>query len=161
MLAGKTTLIPLDLTHLVIADQGVQRMIHGAQREDSVSIGTTLAANIRPMFHDLLLFFANTYKDVFGLVEGPPLHDPVAVAALLPDSTLSFDDRDGERWHVEVVINGVHSKDKKTVGQLGRTVVTKADGKGVRIPRGLDVDKFWGLIDQALVNVEQILMMET
>ena len=148
-------MIPLDLTHLVIANQEVQAMIlNGGEREPNQT-KSILAMNLRPMFHDLLLFFAETYRNVFGLREGPPLHDPVAVAAILPESVISFDDNDGEKWHVKVVTDGSHGTNPVIVGQLGRTIISKSDGSGVRIPRGLDIQCFWNLIGQALENVEK------
>ena len=158
MLAAKTILIPLDLTHLVLADNKVQRMIYDSARAKPPAKSSELAENLRPMFHDLLMFFAGTYRNVFGLTSGPPLHDPIAVAAILPESLISFDDRDGERWHVEIVTDGSHGKDNTMVRQLGRTVIAKAGRNGVRIPRGVDTKCFWELIDQALSDVEQSLM---
>ena len=35
------------------------------------------------MLHSLLSFFAHTYATVFGITQGPPLHDPLAVAVIL------------------------------------------------------------------------------
>lgn len=38
------------------------------------------------LFVELLLFFEKTYKDVFNFQNGPPLHDPLAVAYVIdPD----------------------------------------------------------------------------
>ena len=89
----------------------------------------------------------------------PPLHDPVAVAAVLaPDM---FDDGDGERFSVYVVREGDdtfadHRRHGENIRQCGRTIVKMLDkGKaGVRIPRSLDVAKFWHLIDIALSAAE-------
>jgi uridine nucleosidase len=38
---------------------------------------------LRRMFHGLLTFFASTYANVFGISDGPPLHDPLAIAVIL------------------------------------------------------------------------------
>ena len=105
------------------------------------------------------MFFANTYADVFGIAAGPPLHDPIAVAVLLDQihgQDLDFDDRDGERWYIRVVTDGLHSELAEERGQVGRTIATKAaKGKGgVRIPRGLNVRRFWDLLDQCLHRAE-------
>jgi uridine nucleosidase len=104
-------------------------------------------------------FFAATYADVFSITEGPPLHDPLAVAAAYnPDI---FDDRGGERFHVDIVTQGLHSKDKSKVGELGRTKVTKLpNGEGgCRIPRGVNLDAFWGSIESALTRADTVSPM--
>ncbi len=41
------------------------------------------ATPFRQAVQQLLLFFAETYRTVFGFAEGPPLHDPCAVAYVL------------------------------------------------------------------------------
>lgn len=113
------------------------------------------------MFHDLLVFFAHTYSEVYGLTEGPPLHDPIAVAVLLEDvagTNMKFADGGGERWHVDVVTDGLHSRDEAERGQVGRTVVTKSsDHGGVRIPRSLQVESFWKLIEHCIQAAEKAI----
>lgn len=153
-LAGKTTLIPLDLTHQVLATKNMQQLIlYGSSASSGVG-----ASKIRHLYHDLLLFFAKTYAEVFGITVGPPLHDPLAVAVILSDhlsEMLSFDDRGGERWHVDVVIDGIHSDVDEDRGQLGRTKIVKVGRDGVRIPRGLDIPLFWNVVDKCLTIAEQ------
>lgn len=112
------------------------------------------------MLHDLLMFFAHTYADVFGLVGGPPLHDPLAVAVILADNMehgVDFDDRGGERWLVDVVTDGLHSEVDEERGQVGRTRVSRVEsgGGGVRIPRGLDVGAFWALMEGCVGRAEE------
>ena len=159
VLAGKTTLIPLDVTHLARATPDMQqRLLHDARGS-----GNAKPSALRQMLHDLLGFFAHTYDTVFGLSDGPPLHDPLAVAVLL--DALKFDDRSetgagGERWVVDVVTAGQHAPEHAdgvgTVGEraetnmLGRTVLRRlepelrtAEHHGVRVPRGVDVTWFW------------------
>jgi purine nucleosidase len=65
------TMVPLDMTHTAL----VTRRVLDAIAEQLM---TPLAALVR----DLLMFFAKTYRNVFGF-ESPPLHDPCAVAFLL------------------------------------------------------------------------------
>ena len=144
-LAAKTTLIPLDLTHQVLGTKEVQsRVLHAATLK-----------NIGQLFYDILMFFAHTYDEIYGLSEGPPLHDPIAVAVLLDDQSDSnplFDDKEKERWHVKVETNGSHGASKIEGFQLGRTTVKKvAHGEnGVRIPKKLDVKRFWNTIEGCL-----------
>ena len=103
------------------------------------------------MLHDLLMFFAHTYASVFGITTGPPLHDPIAVAVLLEAGleAITFDDHMGERWLVNVVTEGLHSERDDERGQLGKTIIEAAgNGEGgVRIPRGLDVKRFWDVLE--------------
>ena len=115
------------------------------------------AATLRKLFSDLLVFFATTYRDVFGLVDGPPLHDPIAIAVLLDETGLAFDDHGGERWNVDVVTNGQHSDKDEERGQLGRTIISKAEGNGIRIPRSMQVERFWELLQDALTTAETML----
>ncbi|KAI4099582.1 MAG: hypothetical protein LQ339_005880 [Xanthoria mediterranea] len=157
LVARKTTLIPLDLTHQVLATRAVQeRLLHGP----SVSVGKG-ASDVRQLFNELLLFFAHTYADVFGISNGPPLHDPLAVAVILSEGyeDLKFDDCKGERWDVNVVTDGIHSDDDHERGQVGRTVISpsKERGIGVRIPRGLNVELFWDTVEDCLRRVDERL----
>lgn len=149
-LAAKTTLIPLDLTHQVLAGKEVQDTMLQSSGMGSDVPETTL--NIRKLFHEILVFFAHTYSEVFGLTDGPPLHDPIAVAVLLDSlgGSRLFDNHVGERWHVRVVTDGLHSERDEERGQLGRTVITKAEGEGVRIPRRMNVTRLWVLIEICL-----------
>lgn len=79
------------------------------------------------MLHDLLTYFAETYARVFGISAGPPLHDPLAVAAMLPDSTTHL----GFQWKettVDVVVSGQ---------KLGMTVMGEADVERHKLEEGL------------------------
>ncbi|WEW55324.1 Uridine nucleosidase 1 [Emydomyces testavorans] len=161
ILAPKTTLITLDLTHQVLATQKVQSLILGTESMDD-----SKPSILRRILHDLLTFFASTYDTVFGIAAGPPLHDPVAVAVLfsnlnrsqMPDhlDLLRFDDNNGQRYVVEVTTDGSHGNDIQLTRELGRTVATKAaDAGGITIPGSMDVDKFWDIIVDCLQRAEK------
>ncbi len=146
-------MIPLDLTHQVLATKAVLEKL----RYVASNPASKFTSDVRQLFRELLLFFSHTYADVYGISEGPPLHDPLAVAVVLFDvgaMDLAFDDRDGERWHVSVVTDGDHSDDDHKTNQVGRTVISSASGGGVRIPRGLDVARFWDVIEDCLERVD-------
>ncbi|EKG17314.1 hypothetical protein MPH_05380 [Macrophomina phaseolina MS6] len=161
VIAPKTTIMPLDVTHQCLGTPSVQTKLlglpNGIPARDAAS--KPLPTPVRALFHEIMTFFAKTYAEEFALTAGPPLHDPLAVAATFaPDI---FDDR-GERFSVRVVTEGEHRADPalnladaQAVGQLGRTLVEKVEGDGVRIPRTLDVERFWGLIDAALAEAEK------
>ncbi|KAJ8217127.1 hypothetical protein LV164_000652 [Aspergillus fumigatus] len=160
-LAPKTTMIGLDLTHQVLASRSVQnRILHGS------SDSTKTPSVLRRMMHALLVFFAQTYDSVFGLSSGPPLHDPLAVAVAIsnlnptfakkhPDQALKFNDKNGERFAVDVVTDGIHSTNASETGQLGRTLATPMGGHGVAIPRGVDLEAFWNLILDCLTRADE------
>ncbi|GAP85954.2 putative DNA glycosylase [Rosellinia necatrix] len=167
VLAPKTTLVPLDLTHLVLATKDVQDLLlrgagapplpHGENGEVKVEAKSTL----RQMLVELLMFFAETYRDVFGIVEGPPLHDPLAVAAVLAGTSheIPFYDFDAagaagpgrrERFEVRVVTEGTVEDARLRGAQTGRTLarLLPPGAEGVRIPRGLDIGLFWKVIEE-------------
>lgn len=152
ILAAKTTLIPLDVTHQVLADASVQQqLLQGPTQTLQPGGLPDPSSMLRQMLHDLLMFFAHTYASVFGITTGPPLHDPIAVAVLLEAELgeITFDNHMDERWHVHVVTKGRHSERDDERGQLGRTIIEAVGdgGRGVRIPRGLDVGRFWDVLE--------------
>lgn len=156
-LANKTTLIPLDLTHKVLATAPVQhRLLNGPDPRDP-STATPPPTEIqplilRPLLHDLLTFFASTYANVYGITAGPPLHDPIAVAVILDAigaEKLGFDGMK-ERYTVKV--------DTSDTEQVGRTMVSlTSSGEGVTIPKSLDAEGFWDLVEECIVRAEDVL----
>jgi uridine nucleosidase len=145
-LSPKTVLIPLDLTHQAFATHSVQRkLLHGRQGHD------TKPTRLRQMFHELLMFFEHTYAAKFGLRDGPPLHDPLAIAVILSNlcggKLIKFDDNGGERWQVEVDLSPE---------QLGRTKAVKSE-VGVIIPRSLDLHQFWDMLNRCLHDADTVM----
>ncbi|OQO03337.1 hypothetical protein B0A48_11593 [Cryoendolithus antarcticus] len=154
VLAAKTTLVPLDLTHQFLATKEVQsNLLYGSgkvQNGQSPSL-------VRKLFVEILTFFAKTYADVFGLVEGPPLHDPLAVVAAFAPALL--DDRSGERFAIHVITDGDHGEEdhvRSGQSQCGRTIATKltTGEAGIRILRGLQECKIWSTVDEAIAKAE-------
>ena len=158
VLNKKMVMIPLDVTHSVLATGEVQQLLLHGRHERRVT-------PLRTMLVELLMFFARTYADVFGIVEGPPLHDPLAVAVVL-DGIVGvqipfYDFNDGEegrreRYEVSVVTEGSH-EDAQFGAETGRTVVKllPAGEEGVKIPRGLDVQRFWTVLEECLHSAEE------
>ncbi|EFX04413.1 uridine nucleosidase [Grosmannia clavigera kw1407] len=166
-LARKTTLIPLDLTHLVLATASVQDLLlHGPESvgKEASSSKAGGKTTLRTMLVELLNFFADTYKNVFGIVEGPPLHDPLAVAAVLigtaaeiPFYDYTDDDRSRhERFDVRVVTDGTSEEALAGTTETGRTVarLLEPGAEGVRIPRGLDIPMFWRVIEECCTRAD-------
>ncbi|KAI2640764.1 Inosine/uridine-preferring nucleoside hydrolase [Hypomontagnella submonticulosa] len=177
VLAAKTTLIPLDLTHLVLATQEVQDMLlHGPPLEEGKGTAESERkrqgrgkSDLRVMLVELVNFFASTYRDVFGIIEGPPLHDPLAVAAILTGTKyeIPFYDYDPksaegpsrrERFAVKVVTEGTLEDARVNGVQTGRTIVTllPPGSEGVRIPRGLDIPLFWRVIEECCEKADEV-----
>ncbi|KAI1083284.1 Inosine/uridine-preferring nucleoside hydrolase domain-containing protein [Whalleya microplaca] len=166
VLAAKTTLIPLDLTHLVLATSEVQELL--LYGPDGVKEGRG-KSDLRVMLVELLNFFAGTYRDVFGIVEGPPLHDPLAVAVALTGTEyeIPFYDYDPkapegpsrrERFEVKVVTEGSFEDALEKGAQTGRTIVKLLEpgSEGVRIPRGLDIKLFWKVIEECCQKADDV-----
>jgi uridine nucleosidase len=156
-LAAKTTLIPLDVTHQVLGNKAVLELLSNnyAGPDDKLADSA-----VRHLFLEIMMFFARTYETEFGMSEGPPLHDPIAVAATFAPEM--FDDQGGERFEVHVVKAGddnvfEHERNKKSVGQCGRTIARMLPkGKaGVRIPRTLKVPEFWEMINFSLDEADK------
>ncbi|KAI1810565.1 Inosine/uridine-preferring nucleoside hydrolase [Poronia punctata] len=174
VLRGKCTLVPLDLTHLVLADGGVQRLLLRGRDEDGKGEGEgegkgkEAKSTLRQMLVELLMFFAETYRDVFGIIEGPPLHDPLAVAAILTGTKweIPFYDFDPanpggpkqERFDVHVITEGSVEDALLNRAQTGRTVVKPLEPgqPGVRIPRGVDVDLFWRVVEECIQRADEV-----
>ena len=141
-------LIPLDLTHQVRATAEVEQLLFPDPTDPS-----TNKSIVRPMFKQILLYFASTYSSVSGIHDGPPLHDPLAVFAVLePDA---FDDRGDERWRVNVDTSNGERAGETTAVPLGTD--TNGDAireEGVRIPRSVHLGRFWDAVDNALRAAE-------
>lgn len=108
-------------------------------------------------------------REVFGIIEGPPLHDPLAVAAVLtgtpweipiyecdPNSSSEFPNK-RERFDIKVITEGTHEDALHRGSQLGRTVATPLPpgAEGVRIPRGLDIEKFWMVLEECVQKADE------
>jgi len=156
ILNKKTALIPLDVTHLVLATKDVQMLLLGGK-------GGEGKTTLRVMLVELLTFFAKTYAEVFGITEGPPLHDPLAVAVILDGikgvEIPFYDSKDGrkERYAVHVVTEGSH-EEAQAGAETGRTVVKLLpEGEdGVMIPRGLDIGRFWSVLEDCLERADEV-----
>ena len=157
ILNKKITMIPLDVTHQVLATKEVQALLLEGKFGQEKS-------TLRTMLVELLTFFAQTYSEVFGITKGPPLHDPLAVAVVLDGlngEEIPFYDFEGmgkkrERFDVTVVTDGTH-EDALLGAETGRTIAKLLpDGEnGVKIPRSLDTKRFWSVLEECLGRADE------
>jgi inosine-uridine nucleoside N-ribohydrolase len=118
------TMSPLEVTHQALATDEILFRLREAHRPVA-----TFAA-------DLLVFFADTYRKVFGF-PAPPVHDPCAVAAVIDPTILH-----AHMMHVEIETSGEWT--------AGRTVCDVYGSLGkepqVRVGYALDVPRFWEMV---------------
>lgn len=88
-------MIPLDVTHRAIVTNEVLTQLRSTCMPGS---------NFCQMLVDLMLFFYERYKTVFRFKEGPPLHDPCAVAYVVNPSLFQV-----KEINVEVVMQDGHA----------------------------------------------------
>lgn len=109
-----------------------------------------------------------SYRDHFGIVEGPPLHDPLAVAAVLTGTEWEIEfyeydrndpstDNKRERFDIKVITEGTHEDALRRGSRLGQTIATllPPGEEGVRIPRGLDIPKFWKVLEECVQRADE------
>ncbi|KAJ1956385.1 hypothetical protein EC988_001377 [Linderina pennispora] len=130
---GHIAMVPLDVTHTVLASKAVIERINKEVAEPKFA----------KLLTDLLWFFGSTYEDVFGEKDGAPLHDPVAMAYVFMRDAFS------ERlMHVSV--------DCSQGPCNGRTVCDVKNKSKLEpncyITTAVDVDRFWDVMIGALVE---------
>jgi purine nucleosidase/pyrimidine-specific ribonucleoside hydrolase len=118
----------LNITHQALATSEVLDRIS--------QLDTKLAHTIV----DLLKFFADTYRDVFGMPD-PPVHDPVALAIIIDMTVAKL-----VSAPVSVELSGELTRGA-TVVDLHGTTGQKAN---VDVAMELDVEKFWDMLVDAI-----------
>ena len=122
------TLCPLDVTHQALATPAIFQRLR--------ALDTPLAQNVAV----LLAFFADRYRDVWGMPE-PPLHDPVTVAHLIDPTLLEIVDA-----HVAIELHGTHTRGATACDRFGVT----GQAPNARVAIGIDADRFWDLVLDAV-----------
>jgi inosine-uridine nucleoside N-ribohydrolase len=124
------TMCPLEVTHQALATEEVLERLREADRPVA-----TFAA-------DLLNFFADRYRNVFGF-PAAPVHDPCAVAAVIDPTILR-----AQHMHVEIETKGEWTS--------GRTVCDVFDTLGkapnVRVGYALEVGRFWDMVIDTILT---------
>jgi inosine-uridine nucleoside N-ribohydrolase len=126
------TMSPLEVTHQALATDEVIGCLRAAHR------------TVADFAADLLIFFGDTYRNVFGF-PAPPVHDPCAVAAVIDPPILQ-----AHAMHVEIETTGEWT--------TGRTVcdVYGVLGKptNARVGYALDVPRFWEMVISTILTYE-------
>jgi len=124
------TLSPLEVTHQALATGDVLDRLRAANRP------------VASFAADLLTFFGDTYRNVFGF-PAPPVHDPCAVAAVIDPDLLQ-----AHTIRVEIETEGEWTS--------GRTVcdIYGVLGKepNVRVGYALDVPRFWEMLISTILT---------
>jgi purine nucleosidase len=125
------TMIGLNVTHQALATTEIIAEFH--------ALGTRLGT----ICADLMTFFAGTYHRVFGF-DHPPVHDPIAVAAVIDPSIVHT-----VAAPVAVELAGTHTRGATVVDLHRRT----GRPPNVDVAVGLEVDAFWRLLMAAVRTV--------
>ncbi|EMG47141.1 URH1 Uridine nucleosidase [Candida maltosa Xu316] len=143
-LSSKIILSPLNFTHKVIATKNIRQSVYDFANEKRNSY-------VRSVFHSILISYAAVYAQM-GLLDGPPIHDPLAVYSLLPFVTGNFDEYGYVccKKKIEVMVDSEHA---------GQTVFKDdddddGDGAAVYIGEKLDNKKFWDSILLSLKSAD-------
>lgn len=127
----KVTMVPLDITHQALATTEVLKRISDLKTGPSEFV------------YDVLDFFTQSYNKEQGFL-APPVHDPCAVAHLIDRTVVKS---------VPLLID-VETQGKITTGQ---TVVDRRvpppEGCPTHAAVEIDVERFWGLVIDALERV--------
>jgi inosine-uridine nucleoside N-ribohydrolase len=124
------TMSPLEVTHQALATSVVIERLRAAQRPVA-----TFAA-------DLLVFFADTYRTIYGF-PAAPLHDPCAVAAVVDPTIIR-----AHRTHVEIEITGEWTSGRTVCdvyGKLGKE-------PNARVGYALEVERFWDMVISTILT---------
>ncbi|KAJ1962080.1 rRNA-processing protein bfr2 [Dipsacomyces acuminosporus] len=125
-------LVPLDVTHTVLSTRAVIERI----RESITS------PNFGKLVCDLLQHFSYTYATVFGIDEGAPLHDPLAIAYLVKQDAFTK-----KLVRVDVDCNTGYSNGRTLCDMFRKSQRTP----NCWVTTSVDVDWFWNEMISALV----------
>ncbi|KAG6373819.1 Inosine/uridine-preferring nucleoside hydrolase domain-containing protein [Boletus reticuloceps] len=103
----KTVMLPINVTHTAIVNQGIHaRLCSPHQHDHHMHDGTSEspATNLRKMLSSLVTYFGDTYREIFGFENGPPLHDALTIAYVSNPALF-----EGRRLHVDVETRGEHT----------------------------------------------------
>jgi uridine nucleosidase len=136
----KVILAPLNLTHQVRATEQIRNLIYNKNDKSKSS-------DFRLFFYSIMMFFNQAYIDKYGINDGPPIHDPVAVYSLFP-----FVDDDFEKYGYECL--QTNAEVIQSGPEEGMLVIDTDGGNEVFIGEKVDTTKFWNQLLHVLELAE-------
>lgn len=127
----KVTMCGLDVTHQALVTPEIFSALESFHTPQSKTI------------IGLLKFFAHTYNDVFAMPD-PPLHDPVAIAAVIDPSVVEL-----KHVNVEIELNGKFTRGATVVDLFNRN----GGSPNVYVAMNLDFHKFWSMMLDAIKSL--------
>ena len=124
------TMVPLEVTHQALATEEIVSRLRNAERP------------VASFAADLLVFFADTYKNVFGF-PAPPVHDPCAVAAVIDASII-----DAADMYVEIETVSPLSAGRSVCDVYGKL----EKPTNVCVGYKLDVARFWEMLLDTILS---------
>jgi inosine-uridine nucleoside N-ribohydrolase len=119
-------MVPLEVTHTAIITENVLEKLNVSSTFSKIMI-------------DLLLFFKQTYKELF-LMENPPLHDPCAVAFVIEPKMFEY-----KEMRVDI-----ETKSKLSYGQTVCDIYGMSKKKkNVNVCLKMNVEEFWNKLIKA------------
>lgn len=156
-------MVPLNVTHTAI----VTRAIHNALLSPSfspsavpvqtASVPQQAATPLRHTLSTLITFFAASYESTFGFIEGPPLHDALAVAYAAQPALFT-----STRHRVDVECSGTHTAGETVVDVWGYRQLNKVegawgrDGKNCVVTEKVDVPAFFEFFLDCVLKADQV-----
>jgi inosine-uridine nucleoside N-ribohydrolase len=133
-------LITIDVTHTNLVTPARLRQV-----ADAVGAAPR-NAQLNEILQALLLFFASTYAREFAMPD-PPLHDPLAIAAVLAPAIFKFTKR-----RVDVETNtSSHCVGRTSIDMFGRS----KSPANVFVCDSANIDEFWRLMCAAIHEISE------
>jgi uridine nucleosidase len=136
-------MVPLEVTHTAIFNDKQRKALQTALGEDNA---------LCKMVVELMTFFSKTYKEVFGFLNGGPVHDACAVAYVIDSNIFNSD-----KMHVTVV-TGDHLCAGQTVCDQWRSMKNVQDN--VIVTTKMNVEQFWKMLIDSLVRCSNITTLK-
>lgn len=133
-----------------VVDGGVRLRMHGLNVTYRAQATPDILARIRELgtpLAEVCVELLNFYRDRYlriGCFDGPPLHDPVAVAAVIDAETATYAEAP-----LGIEVRGEHTRGASVVDLDGRT--GRAPNAAVALD--LDRDRFWPLVIDAIAKL--------
>lgn len=124
------TMVPLEVTHQALATETILHRLR------------TAPGNVAHVAAELLTFFADTYRQVFGFSD-PPVHDPCAIAVVVDPTIIK-----AHMMHVTIETTGQWTTGSTVCDVYGQS----GQVANVRVGYALEVERFWTMMVSALLS---------